>query len=147
MIGSNAISPKSLSLRLGALLSLGLVVVSLAACAPAPPPAEPLLIWPSRVVTESGSTFYVRGLRLAGTDQALKLQGGGATFWLPLDQINLLQLSGPTQGHYRRGRIWLRDGNRLEALVFTNTLIQGDTDLGYWNLPLSRVQLLELGGD
>lgn len=128
------------------LLILALMAASLTACAP-PPPVEPRLIWPSRVVTEAGSTFYVRGLRLAGTDQALKLQGGGANFWLPLVQISVLQLAGPMQGHYRRGRIWLKDGGRLEALVFAETLIQGDTDLGYWNLPLSRVQLLEMGED
>ncbi len=128
------------------LLILAFMVAGLAACTP-PPPVESRLIWPSRVVTEAGSTFYVRGLRLAGTDQALKLQGGGANFWLPLPQISVLQLAGPMQGHYRRGRIWLKNGSRLEALVFAETLIQGDTDLGYWNLPLSRVQLLELGED
>jgi len=35
----------------------------------------------------------------------------------------------------------------MKAEVFVNTVVEGTTDLGYWNTSLSRVDRLYLGSD
>jgi hypothetical protein len=48
-----------------------------------PPPAAT----PSMVVTQNGLAFYVKGLRLPGTRQELRLKTGGSQSWVPLEQV------------------------------------------------------------
>ncbi len=58
-----------------------------------------------------------------------------------------MRFAGPVQDTYRQGDIILTGGERLQGEVYVNFLIEGTTDLGYWNMPLSRVDRLNLAFD
>jgi hypothetical protein len=131
-------------------LALGAVLVgcllALSACPPAPvkPPPVPS---PSFVITREGMGFYVRGLRIPGTRQELRLKEGGTLTWVPLEQVSAVVFDGPIRDTYRHAVIALTGGEKLRGEVFVNFLIEGTTDLGYWNMPMSKVESLYLAYD
>jgi hypothetical protein len=110
-----------------------------------PPPPPPIETWPSRVVTEENLTFYVSGLRIAGTDQVLRVKGATTNLWVPLAQVQTANFTGPVEDRYRRARIFLLDGSSLTVDVFVDFIIQGYTAAGAWNMPMERVKFLEIG--
>ena len=117
-----------------------------AACAPQPVP-PPLPTWPSRVITRDGVAFTVHRLRFPGTSQDLILRDGGAKQWLPLNLVQTLRFSGSLRDRYRPGEIILISGEKMRGEVFVDTLVEGATDVGYWNMPFSEVERLDLGTD
>jgi hypothetical protein len=128
-----------------ALVVLGLMAV--AACNPQAMKPPPLPVSPSVVITQDGVAFYVKGLRLPGTRQELRLREGDSLTWVPLEQISAVRFSGPVQDTYRQAVITLTGGERLQGEVYVNFLIEGTTDLGYWNLPMRKVERLNLAFD
>lgn len=126
------------------LLCLGVLALGLAfGCAPEVTPTP--LTWPSVVVTEDRQAFYVSGLQIPGTRQELRLRDGDANLWLPLPLVQSLQFTGPAKEGYRPAKIVLTTGGSLQMEVFVNHLLEGRTDLGYWNMPFSQVSRLEMG--
>ena len=116
------------------------------ACAPqAAPPPPPT--YPSRVITQEGMAYMVNRLRLPGTRQEILIQDGSVKQWLPLNLIQSLRFSGAPRERYRQAEIILTSGERLQGEVFVGTLVEGTTDLGYWNMPLARIERLDLGAD
>jgi hypothetical protein len=119
---------------------------ALTACNPAvkatPPPVSP-----SMVITQDGVAFYVKGLRIPGTRQELRLNENDTLTWVPLEQVSAVVFSGPIKDTYRQAVITLTGGERLRGEVFVNFLIEGITDLGYWNMPMSKVASLNLAFD
>jgi hypothetical protein len=99
------------------------------------------------VVTQDGMAFYVKGLRIPGTRQELRLKEGGTLTWVPLEQVSAVTFSGPIQDTYRQAVITLTGGERLKGEVYVNFLIEGATDLGYWNMPMGKVASLNLAFD
>jgi hypothetical protein len=127
-------------------LLLCLTLSAVAACAPeAPLPPTPTHKTPSKVVTEEGLEFYVWQLKLPGTSQELKLKTGGSTTWVPLSIIGYIRFSGPEIEQYRQAEIRLTSGEKLQGDLFVNTLIEGTTDLGYWNIRLAKVRQVVMG--
>ena len=106
-----------------------------------PPPPT----WPSEVVTQAGTAFYVRNLRLPGTFQDLRLKQGDSITWLPFDQVEAVLFTGPVQGVYRPAQIYLGGGGQVRGMLFVDVLIEGTTDQGYWNIPMSQVERLNMG--
>ena len=122
-------------------------VLALSACNPQalkPPPPE---VSPSMVITQDGMAFYVKGLRIPGTRQELRLREGGTLTWVPLEQVSGVRFTGPVYDTYRQAVITLTGGERLQGEVYVNFLIEGTTDLGYWNMPMSKVASLNLAFD
>jgi hypothetical protein len=121
-------------------------LLMLSACPPkpVPPPFEPS---PSVVVTEAGVAFYVKGLRIPGTRQELRLLEGETMTWLPLEQASVVRFTGPIHESYRQAIIFLSSGEQLQGKVFVDFLLEGTTDLGYWNMHVSKVRSLELAFD
>jgi hypothetical protein len=122
-------------------------LLALSACNPQalkPPPPE---VSPSMVVSQDGMAFYVKGLRIPGTRQELRLRESGTLTWIPLEQVSAVRFSGPIRDTYRQGVITLTGGERLQGEVYVNFLIEGTTDLGYWNMPMSKVASLSLAFD
>jgi hypothetical protein len=128
---------------LGGLLVAVLLVV--AACAPLAPPPPPTTKIPSKVISEGGMRFLVYGLKFPGTSQDLKMREGGALFWLPLSIVQGVQLSGPELDNYRQAEVVLTSGERFRGELFVGQLIEGTTDVGYWNLSLKEVRSLVMG--
>jgi hypothetical protein len=127
-------------------LLLWLTLSAMSACAPeTPTPPPPVPKTPSKVITEGGIEFFVYGLKLPGTSQELKLKTGGSTTWVPLSIISYIRFSGCATEQYRQAEIGLTSGERLHGDLFVNTLIEGTTDLGYWNIRLAKVRQLMLG--
>ncbi|MFZ5447277.1 MAG: hypothetical protein ACOZFS_01370 [Thermodesulfobacteriota bacterium] len=127
----------------GLMMLLGL---TLTACAPktvTPPP----LTWPSEVVSREGVAFSVHKLRIPGTFQEIKLKEGGSEIWVPLDQVVGIRFAGPIKDLYRPAYIVLTSGDIIKGDLFVDFLLEGTTDLGYWNIPMSRVERLEIGTD
>ncbi|MFA5112021.1 MAG: hypothetical protein WC443_11485 [Desulfobaccales bacterium] len=122
-------------------LGLGLLMP---ACAPKvkTPPGP---TWPSEVTSREGMTFYVTGLRIPGTSQEIKIREGGSDIWLPLNQLVGIRFYGPVKDSYRQGQIVLTGGEIIKGELFVDFLIEGTTDLGYWNIPMSKVERLEVG--
>ena len=108
---------------------------------PAPPPT------PSTVVTKDGLAFSVTGVRIPGTRQDLKVKLGDSLVWVPLDKVAVVRFSGPIRDTYRPAIIYLEDGEKIIGDVFVDFLIEGATDLGYWNMPMRKVESLEMGFD
>jgi hypothetical protein len=123
---------------------LGVALLVVAACAPKIVPPPPIT-WPSRVVTQEGMAYYVRGLRLPGNRQELSLKEGGTQTWLSLSQILNLRFTGPERERYRPAEITLISGDKIRGELFVGQLVEGTTDLGYWNMPLKGVERLEMG--
>jgi hypothetical protein len=109
---------------------------------PPPPPAAP-----SVVITQDGMAFYVKNLRLPGTRQELRLKEGETLTWVPLEQVSAVRLFGPVHDSYRQAVIVLTGGEELRGELYINFLIEGTTDLGYWNMPMSKVERLQLAFD
>jgi hypothetical protein len=126
---------------------MGVLILWLMACAPevvVQPPASQ----PSVVTTQEGLAFYVHRLRLPGTRQELLLRSGGTRTWLPLAAMQELRFTGPLQERYQPALIYLTSGEQLQGEIFVGQiLLEGITDLGYWNMPLSKVVRLEFGTD
>jgi hypothetical protein len=129
-------------------LLVGMVggLLALSACNPAVKPPPPP-VTPSMVITQDGVAFYVKGLRIPGTRQELRLKENDTLTWVPLEQVSAVVFSGPIQDTYRQAVITLTGGERLRGEVFVNFLIEGTTDLGYWNMPMSKVASLNLAFD
>ena len=134
-------------LRALALLAVVAGLLALSACNPQAKKLPPPEVSPSVVVTQDGTAFYVKGLRIPGTRQELRLRQSGTLTWIPLEQVSAVRFAGPVQDTYRQGDIILTGGERLLGEVYVNFLIEGTTDLGYWNMPLSRVDRLNLAFD
>jgi hypothetical protein len=115
----------------------------LSACPPRPIPPPPG--WPSEVFTQSGTSFFVRGFRMAGTFQHWRLRQGDSVIWLPFDQVGGLRFSGPVEGGYRSAQIFLSDGDQISGKLFVDFLVEGTTDVGYWNMSMSHVERLSIG--
>jgi hypothetical protein len=127
----------------GSFLAL-ILTVFLPACAPVvvPPPVT----HPSVVTSQEGVAFYVTGLKLPGTRQELRLKEGGAITWIPLAAIDQLRFTGPMHESYRPAIIVLTSGERVQSEVRVgDLLLEGVTDLGYWNMPLKKVIHLKMG--
>ena len=122
-------------------------LLALSACNPQANKLPPLPVSPSMVVTQGGMAFYVKGLRIPGTRQELRLKEGGTLTWVPLEQVLAVRFAGPIQDTYRQAVIILTSGDRLQGEVYVNFLIEGTTDLGYWNMPMSKVERLNLAFD
>ncbi len=124
-----------------------LLLFGLAACAPKVVVLAPVT-HPSVVTTQEGMAFYVRRLQLPGTRQELLLRSGGTRTWLSLAVVQELKFTGPLQDRYRTALIYLTSGEELQGEIFVGQiLLEGTTDLGYWNMPLSKVLRLEFGTD
>jgi hypothetical protein len=122
-------------------------LMALSACNPQAKKLPPPPVSPSMVITQDGMAFYVKGLRIPGTRQELRLKESGTLTWVPLEQVSAVRFSGPVQDTYRQAVITLTGGERLQGEVYVNFLIEGTTDLGYWNMPLSKVASLNLAFD
>jgi hypothetical protein len=114
-------------------------------CTPPPLPPPPIVTYPSRIVTEDGATFLINNLRLPGTFQELRLRSGTSSMWVQPSEIQSIRFSGPERNRYRSADIFFMDGHRLKTEVFVDVLLEGNADFLYWNMPLSRVQLLHFG--
>ena len=114
-------------------------------CTPPLPPPPPIITYPSRIVTEDGATFLINELRLPGNSQELRLRRGTATMWVEPSLMQTIRFSGPDRDRYRQADIWFMDGHRLQAEIFVDVLLEGTAEGLYWNMPLSRVQLLQFG--
>lgn len=122
--------------------------LALTSCArevvPVPPP---LPTYPGKVLTEDGMAFYVRGIRLPGTRQELLLKTGGTQTWVPLNIIHGVRFLGPEKDRYRESEVYLTSGEKLRGQVFVGGLLEGTTDLGYWNMPLKKVERFQIVGE
>jgi hypothetical protein len=107
-------------------------------------PLPPMPI-PSMVLTTEGVVYYVYDLRIPGTIQEFEVKKGGGTTWVPLDLISNVRFSGPTQEGTRPVRISLDQGERVEGLMLTDMLLEGTTDIGYWNMPLKKIDTIDWG--
>ena len=120
---------------LAGLRALALVAVvagclmALPACNPQANKLPPPPVSPSMVVTQDGMAYYVKGLRIPGTRQELRLREGGTLTWVPLEQVSAVQFSGPVQDTYRQADIILTGGERLQGEAYVNFLIEGTTDV------------------
>lgn len=125
-----------------------LALCLLAACAPQVLPPPPLPVYPSRVVTRDGLAYTVNRLKLPGTRQELTVRNGNAKQWLPLNLLQGVRFTAPVEAGYRRADIYLISGDRLQGEVYVvNVILEGSTDLGYWNMPLAKVERLDVGRD
>ena len=122
-------------------------LVAVLACNPQAMKLPPVPASPSVVITKDGVAFYVKGLRIPGTRQELRLRDGDSLTWVPLEQVLGVIFSGPIRDTYRQAVITLTGGERLQGEVYVNFLIEGTTDLGYWNMPISKVERLNLAFD
>jgi hypothetical protein len=95
---------------------------------------EPPVTYPSVVTTRAGLAFHVRGLRIPGTMQELRLKEGGTLTWVPLKQVSAVRFTKAGGDNYRPAIIYLTGAERLQGDVFVGFLIEGTTDMGYWNM-------------
>ncbi len=116
-------------------------------CMPQNPETQPPATYPGVVVTRDGLSFYVKGLRIPGTRQELRLKEGDSLIWVPLEQLAVVRFTGPIRDTYRSAIIYLSGGDKLQGDVFVDFLIEGSTDMGYWNISLRKVESLQLGID
>jgi hypothetical protein len=140
--------------RIQAVLRALALLAVVAGCLPALPACNPQAnklppppVSPSMVVTQDGMAYYVKGVRIPGTRQELRLKEGETLTWVPLEQVMAVQFSGPIRDTYRQAVVTLTGGERLKGEVYVNFLIEGATDLGYWNMPMSKVASLNLAFD
>jgi len=124
-----------------------LALLLVAACAPKPVPPPPPPQWASRVITQDGLAFAVHRFRFPGKTQEITIRAGGAKQWMPLNLVQTIRFTGSVQDRYRPAEITLISGERLRGEVFVGSLVEGTTDLGYWNMPFSKVDRLEMGTD
>ena len=124
-----------------------LALMLVAACAPKASPPPPAPLYPTRVITQDGMAFMVNGFRLPGTRQELTLRFDGSKQWIDLNLLQSVRFTGPVNKWYRPADIILTSGEKMQAEVYVNTIVEGSTDLGYWNMSLSRIERLDLGSD
>lgn len=129
---------------LSRLVQAAACLLMLSACNPQvvkPPPVT----WPGLVITRDGIAYNVQGVRIPGTRQELRLKQGNTTTWVPLEQVDKVWFSGPIRDGYRPALIILTGGEKVRGEVFVDFLIEGTTDLGYWNMSMTKVERLEMG--
>lgn len=126
---------------------LGLLLIILAGCAPREVVLPAPDVWPSRVVTSDGMRYEVRDLKIPGTKQDLKFRAAGGTTWIPLSEVGNIRFSGPVVDQYRPARIFLIRGGRLDGELFVDFILEGNSDQGYWNIPMNRVDAVDFGSD
>jgi hypothetical protein len=114
-----------------------------ASCAPLPPPPPPIPS-PSKVISEEGIEYFVYRLKLPGTSQELKLKADGNITWMPLNIVEFVFFSGPAVDNYRRAEVVLTTGEKVRGELYVGYLIEGTTDVGYWNMPLEKVSKMAL---
>lgn len=124
-----------------------LILWLVAACAPQTLPPPPTPLYPSKIVTTDGVAFTVHRLRLPGTRQEITLRYNDAKQWMALNLLQRVRFTSPPKDGYRQAEIILTSGERMKAEVFVNTIVEGSTDLGYWNMSLSKIDRLDLGSD
>jgi hypothetical protein len=124
-----------------------LLLVMVGGCAPKELTQPAPEILPSRVVTSEGMRYEVSSLRIPGTKQELKLKSAGTTTWIPLSEVSNIRFSGPILEQYRPARIFLIKGGRLEGELFVDFILEGTSDQGYWNMPVSKVESVDLAFD
>lgn len=129
---------------LAALLVAALLAV--AACAPVYP-TPPAFKSPSKVISEAGMEYFVYELKFPGTSQEFKMRVGNSLIWLPLASVRYVRFSGPEQDNYRPAEVVLTTGEKVRGELFVGQLIQGNTDVGYWNISLKDVRNLAMGDD
>jgi hypothetical protein len=123
----------------------GALLLAVAACAPVTPPKEPPFKAPSKVISEGGMEFFVYSLKLPGTSQDFKMRVRDSLVWLPLSSVLYLRLAGPEQDNYRQAEVVLTTGEKFKGELFVGQLIEGTTDVGYWNMSLKDVRNLAMG--
>jgi len=128
--------------RYGALFVVW-VCLMIAACAPEVVP-PPLPTYPGKVFTDEGKAFYVWNLRLPGTRQELVAKIGGTQTWVPLSVVHGVRFLGPEQDRYRESEIYTISGEKFRGQVFVGGLLEGTTDMGYWNMPLNKVEEFQM---
>ncbi len=140
-------SADNLSWKKVFLCCLVMVVWWAPACRYKAPPPPPAPVYPTRVITQDGIAFMVHRFRIPGTRQELTLRYDAAKQWMALNLLQRVQFSGPIKDGYRQAEITLASGERMQAEVFVNTIVEGESDLGYWNMSLDRIDRLDLGSD
>jgi hypothetical protein len=98
-------------------------------------------------VSQDGVVYFVRGLRIPGTKQELRLKDDESRTWVPLAMVQQIRFSGPVKNRYRFATITLASGERIKGDLFVDFLLEGTTDLGYWNIRMDKVERLSLGID
>ena len=137
--------PAKLRTLLSLLLGAALLAVAASACQSPKTAAPPPIRVPSKVITEEGVEYFVFGLKLPGTSQELKLKGGGTTTWVPLSIIEVITFSGTEDDQFRPVDLVLSSGEKLKGDLYVGQIIEGTTDLGYWNMPLKKVRQIGFG--
>jgi len=79
--------------------------------------------------------------------QELRLKEGGTLTWVPLKQVSAVRFTQPSRDNYRPAIIFLTGAERLQGDVFVDFLIEGTTDMGYWNMSMRDVESLKMGTD
>jgi len=126
------------------LVLLAVLLLTVPACPPLPP-AEPAVKTPSKVISEAGMEFFVYELKLPGTSQDIKMRVGTSLIWLPLHSVRYLRFSGTELDNYRPAEVVLTTGENFKGELFVGQLIEGSTDVGYWNMSLKDVSRLVMG--
>jgi hypothetical protein len=54
---------------------------------------------------------------------------------------------GPEKENFRHAEVVLTTGEKFQGEMFVGQLIEGKTDVGYWNLSLKDVRHLGMGED
>lgn len=126
-------------------LVAALVLLASLACRRPKEPLPPVPI-PSMVITTGGVAYYVHGLRIPGNLQEFEVKKGEATTWIPLDIIRNVRFTGiPLEG-YRPVKLFLLQGEQVEGLMRTDMiLLEGETEIGYWNMPLDKISIIDWG--
>jgi len=108
-----------------------------------PLPPAPI---PSMVITTGGVAYYVHDLKIPGSLQEFEVKKGGATTWIPLDIIRNVRFTGiPLEG-YRPVKLFLLEGEMVEGLMRTDMiLLEGRSDIGYWNMALDKISIIDWG--
>jgi hypothetical protein len=130
-------------LRRSLALFLGVLLLA-AACAPVRP-VPPTFKSPSKVISEAGIEYFVYSLKLPGDSQDLKMRLADSLIWVPLSRVLFLQFLGPEQDNYRLAEVVLLTGDKFRGRLYVSQLIEGDTDVGYWNMSLRDVRQLSMG--
>ena len=126
-------------------LVAALMLLATLACRHRYEPLPPVPI-PSMVITTGGVAYYVYDLKIPGSLQEFEVKKGGATTWIPLDIIRNVRFTGiPLEG-YRPVKLFLLEGEMVEGLMHTDMiLLEGRSEIGYWNMPLDKISIIDWG--
>ncbi len=125
-----------------ALLAAALLFIAACSLHSKPPPPPPN--FPARVITQDGLAFYVQNFRLPGSRQDLQMKQGEAKTWVPLSIVGNIHFRDPEKDRYRVAEILLLSGEKLKGEIFVDTLVEGSTDVGYWNIHFNKVERVDL---